>query len=256
MWTMPRAGDAEFNSFPATQWTLVGRAALDSPEERRQALGVLLQRYLPALRAYLVFTKRIPQDRAEDLLQGFASDKLVEQNLIAAADRERGKFRSFLLVALNRYVIDQIRREKAAKRSGGQAALNIDDQLDLADAGGTPAEQFNLAWAQEMIAEAMRRMQEHCEQSKRRDIWVVFEGRILKPALNGEEPVSYEELTSALGLEAVLTACNLLTSAKRIFARYLRSVAAEYAGDEQEVDGEIAALRQALGTAPSGGGAE
>ena len=69
---------------------------------RREALGVLLRRYVPALRAHLVVQKRVPRDAAADLIQGFVCDKVVEQGLLAGADRCKGKFRSFLRTALDR----------------------------------------------------------------------------------------------------------------------------------------------------------
>ena len=80
-------------AFPSTQWSLVDRAAAGDAKARQRALGDLLQRYLPALRAHLVFKKRIDQERAEDLVQGFVTNKVIEQGLIARADPGKGRFR-------------------------------------------------------------------------------------------------------------------------------------------------------------------
>src|SRR4051812_38640775 len=95
-------GLATASGFPMTQWSLVARAG-QPPAEARAALDVLLRRYAPALRAHLLLDRRMSGDRskAEDVLQGFVADKVLERNLIALADRERGRFRTFLLAALD-----------------------------------------------------------------------------------------------------------------------------------------------------------
>src|SRR4051795_12436921 len=100
---MPQDG-GRFSPFPTTRWSLVGRAAARGTDNGRLALSELLQIYLPALKAHLVGPLRIDEHRADDLLQGFLADKVVEQNMIALADPTRGKFRTFLLTALERFV--------------------------------------------------------------------------------------------------------------------------------------------------------
>src|SRR5947208_3626715 len=112
---MSRPADDRPESFPATQWSLVDRARQQDTGARDDALAKLLERYLPALRAHLTLEKRIrPPERADDLLQGFVADKIIEQRLLDHADEGRGKFRSFLLVTLNNYVISQHRGDNAA----------------------------------------------------------------------------------------------------------------------------------------------
>jgi RNA polymerase sigma-70 factor (ECF subfamily) len=186
---MSRAEDGDLKPFPATRWTLVARAGQGSAPVKREALGVLLERYLPALRAYLVARRHLPRERVEDILQGFVSDKILEQDLIAQAQPEKGKFRSLLLVALNRYLVGQIRREKAQKRSPRGSEV----------------------------------------------------------ASLGDEPLDYDQLVRQLGLETPLQACNLLITAKRMFARALREVAGEYVGDDRNVDEELGELKAVLG---------
>jgi DNA-directed RNA polymerase specialized sigma24 family protein len=248
-----RAGSQRF---PETQWSLVGRAAASGEDERREALSILLQRYLPALRAHLIGARQIPADLAEDLVQGFIADKVIEQNLLDLARREKGKFRSFLRVTLNHYVISQHRADAAMIRSpaGGVGSLPAQADQLVGGADEDPANQYNLAWARELLAEAVRRMKAHCEGSKRGDVWTVFEGRVLRPTLEGVEPLAYEELVRELNLATPLDACNLLTTAKRMFAKHLRAVAGEYADPDQGPDAELDDLRQILSRA--GGAAE
>src|SRR5205823_1699143 len=103
-------------SFPATQWSLVERARQTDDEGRRNSLSVLLRRYLPALKAHLVARQGYSADLADELLQGFIADKIIEQRLLDDAHQAKGKFRSFLLATLNHYVVSQHRRDRAAKR--------------------------------------------------------------------------------------------------------------------------------------------
>jgi RNA polymerase sigma-70 factor (ECF subfamily) len=214
----------------------------------REALGVLLQRYLPALRAHLVLHRRIAPDLADDLLQSFVSRKVLEQRLIARSDRSRGRFRSFLLKALDHYVIDQVRRNKS--RGGALAPAQLDElaELDLADddAEAQPSQAFDRAWAKEIVAEALRRMRVECERTGRADLWGVFEHRVLAPSLHGAEPVPYERLVQTFKLDSHAQASNVLMTAKRTFARTLRSVIAESAEDDAEIEQDLKDLKQIL----------
>src|SRR5687767_9577992 len=94
--------------FPTTQWSLVARAGAAGEAARREALGVLLERYRPALRAHLL-SRRIRPERADDLVQGFITDKLIEKDLLARADKSRGRLRHFLQAALENYAANQLR---------------------------------------------------------------------------------------------------------------------------------------------------
>src|SRR4051812_23478431 len=103
---MSRKPRDEVHAFPQTQWTLLGRAGEATSDGQRQALGTILQRYMPALRTHLLLERRLAPERADDLLQSFVSRKVLEQKLIRQADRQRGRFRTFLLRTLNNFVID------------------------------------------------------------------------------------------------------------------------------------------------------
>ena len=244
---MAQESGGSFRRFPATEWSLIDRAARSDDSVSRPALADLLQRYLPALRAHLIGDRRMVADRADDLLQGFVADKIIEQDLLAQAQRERGKFRSFLLTTLDRYVISLHRSESALKRrpAGGLAELN--DVAHALASGDSPAEQFNLVWARELIAEALRRMRAECEAGGRKDIWMVFDARVVRPCFDGQPPVEYPVLVEQLLLKTPMDACRLLTTGKRMFSRNLRAVATEYtSGDDGSVEEEIAELRRIL----------
>src|SRR4051794_5996653 len=103
--------------FPATRWSLVGRAGKTDAVAQPIAIAEIARMYSPALRAHLLQSLYYDEHRADDLLQGFLADKVLEQRLIGHADPQRGRFRTFLLAALDRYVVDQHRHGAARKRS-------------------------------------------------------------------------------------------------------------------------------------------
>jgi DNA-directed RNA polymerase specialized sigma24 family protein len=118
--------------FPPTNWTLVDRAGRGEDSSQRQALNELVRRYVPALHSHLVLQKRIPPEKAEDLLQEFLLEKVIEQEIVAQADRVRGRFRNFLLVSLDRFVVSQFRMANAQKRKGSGEIFSIEEVREVA----------------------------------------------------------------------------------------------------------------------------
>lgn len=228
--------------FPTTHWSLVARAGQTTSDSQREALGELVRRYVPALRAHLTLRKRIRPQDADDLVQAFLAAKVVEQKLVGRADREIGKFRTFLLTALDRFVVNQLHHDSAGKRTGPSVEMNE----DIAASDGDPAAAFDATWARQVIAQALRLTRRRCQEKGRQDLWCVLEGRVIAPLLDGSPPVPNEELVQRLRLKSSEEAWNLLATAKRTFARALRSVVGEYEKDERRIEEEIADLRAAL----------
>jgi RNA polymerase sigma-70 factor (ECF subfamily) len=240
---MPGGASHRSNPFPTTRWSLVGRAASPGTDNGRLALGELVQIYLPALKAHLTVAMRIDPHRADDLLQGFLADKVLQQNIISQADRGRGKFRTFLLTALERFAVDEFRRESAKSRSPRTPMLDVDDQADSVPATSrSPSAIFDRIWATEALGEVMRRMRDELRDGDREHIWSIFESRVLLPISDGVAPLSHEELAARFNLPSASHASNALGSAKRVFRRIFRAVVAEYARDDAEIDAEIREL--------------
>jgi DNA-directed RNA polymerase specialized sigma24 family protein len=238
----------QWEPFPETSWTAIGEVWAEGPDGPRHALGALLQRYMPALRARLVIEKGIAPDKAGDLLSGFTADKILERNLISRADRSRGRFRTFLLTALDRYVVDEHRAAAAEKRKpadGAVVSLNGLGDQELPRNSDDPSAASEVAWAREVLAEAIRRMEAQCRTDDRPELWEVFRCRVLDPALEGADPLPYDKFVSTFGMKTPVQAANALVTAKRLFARLLKSVVAEYA-DGAAADQEIADLRAIL----------
>ena len=237
--------------FPTTHWTLVAQVGRVDAREQREALGQLLVAYLPALRAHLIYGKRLSTHDAEDLLQEFVARKILEKDLIARADRELGKFRTFLLTALERFFFNWRRDQQAQKRMPQKEGLEALDEHACVAAAQEPARAFEGAWARNVIAQSLQQMQAECEASGRPEIWGVFQCRVLDPLLGDREPVDYQELVQRFGFASPSQASNVLMTAKRMYARSLRGVVAAYACEGHEIESEIAELKRVLA---AGGG--
>lgn len=234
-------------AFPSTHWSSIAQAVQESKDGSRDALSRFLVRYIPVLKTYLVRFRHLSAEEAEEYVQGFIADRIVEKEILARADRKRGRFRSFLLVALNNYISTGQQREKQMLR---RHHLRM-QQYVVESLRDDPALTFNFTWAQSVVEQTLGAMRAECRRNQRMDLWKVFEGRVLIPARDGAPPTSYEQLVDELGLKNPIAATNLLVTAKRTYSRILRRVIAEYAVDSVEVDAEIHELRAALAHVPA-----
>ena len=224
---------------------MIARGASIDEAERRQALSDLLERYLPALRSYLRAKWKLSVDRADDLLHTFVVRKVIEQDFVRRADRARGRFRTFLATALDRFVISEFRRERAHGGAAGRPVSFADQPTREEQAAPFAPDTFDVAWARHALGLALRRTHGECIAGGRHDVWGVFEGRVLRPQLEDAEPVPLDELVRRFDLASPEQASNLLITAKRMFARNLRAVVAEFAGAD-DVEEEIARLTDIL----------
>ena len=203
-------------------------------------MAELLALYTPALHDFLVETRRVPPELADDILQDFVADKILARNIVGRADPERGKFRSFLVRSLSNYTSTKLQKEYRERAR----ALGL-DQVASASATNEPdTDPFDRRWVETVVKRALASMEADCRERGRLDLWELFRLRMADPILLGAEPVSYEEIVSRFSLETPRQAINLLVTAKRAFLRHLRLVVGLYVGDEDLIDEEIAALRE------------
>ena len=179
-------------NFDSTRWTLIERIRGDSDVERRAAMEELLRRYVPALRAHLVYRRRMQEQDAADLVQDFVANKILERDLVARADRNRGKFRGFLLTALDRFFVDWCRYNSAQKRAAPDT-VSIDTNTSDPTEEESP-DIFDVAWGRTVLGEALKRMQQLCTEDVESQIWETFRFRVLDPIVGGTQPMEYQEL--------------------------------------------------------------
>ncbi len=214
---------------------------------RTTALGQIATLYRPVLVRHLIGHMRLPPERAEDLVQAFLAEKLLERNVLLQASSAKGRFRSFILKVFSNFTLSQLRREQALKRRPGSPdAVRLTDLPELPSGEASPAETFDSLWARQVIERTIGRMREVCLAGNRPTLWGVFEARMLDPLLNQTAPMPYDKLVARFGLRSPSEASNLLITAKRMFARALHEVVRETVAADRDVELEIQELKRIL----------
>jgi hypothetical protein len=234
-------------SFATTHWTDVFAAAGKAGTRSSEALDRILRLYQTPLRIYLKRRFHLTDDDASDALHSFIERKVLQRSFLAHADPERGRFRTFLIRALDRFVVSEHRRETSLKRSPDGAVLSLNelsDRDDLLPQVGCHEAEF--AWARTVIDKALGEMKRECEDKGRLDVWTVFEGRLLRPLLENAAPMPYKDLVRSCKLESPARAFNVLLTAKRMFQRNLLDAVGEYTTDRAAAEKELCELRAVL----------
>jgi DNA-directed RNA polymerase specialized sigma24 family protein len=240
-------------SFPTTRITLIHAAQGGSGPQALEALSALCRAYWYPIYAYVRRLGYSP-DAAEDLTQGFFT-RVLEKHYLRDFQRERGRFRSFLLVSLKHFVANERDRAQAQKRGGAQTALTLDDVLRSAlhDAerrysleprdSVTPERIFERQWALTVLTRVQDRMLEEADAAGQR---VQFER--LKGLLVGEDSdVGYRALAAELDTTegALKVAIHRL---RQRFKERLREEIAHTVASPDEVGDELRYLLAALRT--------
>ncbi len=191
---------------------------------------------------------QLSEEACQDLLQGFFLEKLLKRELLAKADQERGRFRSFLLQAINHHILDEFKKSRTQKRmpEGGWQSLNnlVENGGDIADEVNHNA--FDDAFVKQVIAEAIQGTHAYCMDKHLEDVWEILHARILGPLLEEADPVPYERLAEELGLTNTSEAQNRLATAKRIFQRQFKKILKETTATDDDLAAEIKLLTQFL----------
>jgi RNA polymerase sigma-70 factor (ECF subfamily) len=234
---------AEADRFAQTRWSMVVAAAGGDSTKARRALEHLCETYWYPLYAF-VRREGHGADDAQDLTQEFFA-RLLEKNWLDAVDREKGKFRSFLLAAMRHFLANEWDRANRLKRGGGQAVLSLDAESAEARYALEPADRmtadriFERRWALTLLEQVLERLRKEFIAAGRCRL---FEE--LKAALTGEK-IPYAEIAARLNLNegAVRVAVH------RLRLRYrdlIRAEIAETVAGEDEVDAEVQHLFAAL----------
>lgn len=232
---------------PLTRWSLVVLAADESAEKRLEALNELLEVYRPVLKNYLVRSMGISAPSADDIVQQFMAERVMGKNALYAADRGKGRFRNYLLQSFRNFVISQTRRESARKRTPDASGhVSLSEYPDLVAQPAEMESAFNVAWAQQTIAETVERVRQACALQNRLDVWEVFDHRLLGPILYGKTPIPHAELATRYNFKSPEQVANVLLTVKRMFRRMLVETVRDTVADDTDVDAEIEALKHVL----------
>jgi len=225
------------SDFTTTHWTVVRQATGDSPQAAA-ALETLARAYWYPLYAYVRRNGNSPHD-AQDLTQSFFA-RLLEHGYIQLADRNQGRFRTFLLSSLQNFLHNEWHKENREKRGGGQKALSLDEKTAETRFAAEPfVEQppdslYDRGWAATLLERALTSLRAEFEQSGKLDLY-----ERLKVFVWGDKSaLSYAEM----GVQLNMTEGAVKVSVHRLRQRYgelLRAEVAQTVSTPEEVNEEL-----------------
>ena len=218
------------------------------PEIAGAALAELCQIYWAPLYGFVRSRGHAMHD-AQDLTQSFFA-YVLEHRVYARANRQKGRFRSFLLASLKNFLADAADRERTLKCGGAQIFLPLhEEQAQEAESlfqthSGMSNEDrlFDRSWAEALVAAALERLSTDYKREAKEQL---FKELRIFIAGGAEPPPTYAELTDRLGI----TGSTLRSHVTRLRARYreaLRSEVRRTVDSEQQVDQELRELLHVL----------
>lgn len=229
--------------FPTTRWTLVITAADAQRTEAHAALVALCERYWYPLYAY-VRRRGYPPDQAQDLTQAFFV-RVLEGRYLDRADRDKGRFRAFMLTSLKFFLADEADRNRAQKRGGG-AVLSLEmtsgeERYQREPAHDeTPERIFERRWALSVLEIVVDRLRDEFLQHGRLDQF-----NRLKVFLVDQPETPYAALAPEMGISegALKVAVHRL---RKRYRELFRREIAETVATPEEVEAELRYLAAAL----------
>ena len=227
--------------FLTTHWSAVAACGDLTTGTAHASLTQLCRDYWPPLYS---FVRRRGSSRADaqDLVQGFFVH-LLQSKAYAQTDRNKGKFRSFLLASLKHYLSDVWDRERALKRGGDHKFVLLDDEMDAAEmfyasesvaATLDEEQQYETRWAATLVARALERLRKEFENGRKAELF-----RGLQPFLSGGVGLPSQEATAARLEMPVETLRSHLSRLRARYRELLREEVARTIAIADDVDEEL-----------------
>lgn len=228
--------------FATTHWSVVVSAGDSRSPLASRSLAILCENYWFPLYAFVRRAGHSAED-AQDLTQEFFL-RLLDKHFLAAVDRQKGRFRTFLLTAVKRFLANEYDRTQAKKRGGGQTIVPLEDlearySQEPADTL-TPERIFEQQWALALLDQVLARLQTEMTAGGK---GALFDA--LKDHLTDSQTAGYAVTAARLDM----TEGAIKTAAHRLRRRYralLREEIAQTVASPDEVDEEIRYLLSCL----------
>jgi RNA polymerase sigma factor (sigma-70 family) len=239
------ANEARNRAFVTTHWSVVLAAGRNDTTGAVDALTQLCQTYWYPLYAYVRHRGYSPHD-AQDLTQEFFA-RLLAKNSLAEVTRVGGKFRSFLLTAMNRFLVDEWRKNQAAKRGQGITAISLDADDAETRFGRepvnaiTPETLYEQNWALALLEAVYCRLEREYTEAGKGELF-----QELKFCLTGAgDSVPYAELSRRL-CKPENTIKTLVHRLRQQYRQLLREEVAKVVVTAAEIEEELSYLFRAL----------
>jgi RNA polymerase sigma factor (sigma-70 family) len=225
-------------AFPNTRWSVVLTAAGSDTTRAQAALEKLCQTYWYPLYAYVRRRGHSPPD-AQDLTQAFFA-RLLERHWVDEADRDRGRFRTFLLTALSRFLSNEWDKQRRQKRGGD--VVHVPVQLDTAETryghepadNSTPEQCYERRWALTLLDSVLRRLRADYEGQGKQELFTALGGTLV----GSRDALPYAALAKQLATSegAVRVAVHRL---RKRYRQLLREEIAQTTAGPDQVDEEL-----------------
>jgi RNA polymerase sigma-70 factor (ECF subfamily) len=226
--------------FPETSWSLLAVATLHGDVDGRRAMESLCERYYEPIRSFIIWNGRQAGD-ADDLTQAFFLH-VCEKGVMRRAERDRGKFRTFMISVLKNF-LSHTNRAAATQKRGGQVELLALDEVDApvdADDAATDA-RFDRAWALALMDGALTRVA--AEITEMRGMEALETLRLFLSAQLAAP--SYETAAGLLGMSVAAVKVDVMRWRRRL-RELVRAEIGRTVSAPHEAEEEFVYLRQLL----------
>ena len=228
-------------AFLTTQWSLI--EGIKAGEDKDRALiGHLLEGYWKPVYCYLR-RKGYDNEHAKDLTQAFFHEVVLNRDLVRRADQTKGRFRSFLLYALNRYMAKQSLKEKALKRIPKEKVVCLDlvepPALPESVANASAEESYHYAWLSALLERVLSSVKAECYEQGMETHWALFYERVVQPILENNAQPSLGRLCEDYDVEDTKKASNMIVTVKRRFQAALMRYACSTVLSEDQASEEL-----------------
>jgi DNA-directed RNA polymerase specialized sigma24 family protein len=234
-------------AFLTTHWSLIENIDSEDSDKNRALLGLLLSKYWKPVYCYLR-RKGYDNEKAKDLTQQFFYEAVFGRGLIQKADESKGRFRSFMLIALNRFLINIKHKETAQKRIPKDKLVQLDmvDSIELPQSISTlvPEDSFNYAWVSSLLEDVLEEVEAKCHSEGKSVHWQVFCDRILQPIIDGTDPPSLKKICQKYGINNDSQASNMIVTVKRRFQAVLKKQLRDSVVSEEQLSGELEEIKR------------
>lgn len=234
-------------AFLTTHWSLIRDISSKKEYKDRALIGLLLKRYWKPVYCYLR-RKGYGNEEAKDLTQGFFHEVVLSRKLVEKADKSKGRFRSFLLIALDRYLINIHHEQAAQKRIPKEKIIPLDivepPELPQTITKLNAEDAFNYAWVSSLLEEVLEQVEARCHEDGKTVHWKVFNDKVLQPIVERTDSPSMKEMCDRNGIEDESKASNMIVTVKRRFQTALKNWLRNSVMSESEIDKEFAELKK------------
>jgi DNA-directed RNA polymerase specialized sigma24 family protein len=235
--------------FPTTRWTLLTEIQRGNDTRSRRLIAQLVRDYWRPVYCYLR-RKGYGNEDAKDLTQEFFQEVVLGRSLLQRANSSRGRFRTFLLTSLDRYLANVHRRRVARKRIPPDKLIPLGDadigELPQVASDLTCEESFDYAWISGLLDRMLAEVQAECCHRGMKTHWNLFRDRVLQPILKDTQPPPLTQLCARYGIDQATKASNMIFAVKKRFRVALQRQVRQSVTDDTEMSEELTELAQFL----------